>query len=82
MNNYFRSESRNDELIAAYIKQMGNRTIYKRLGYIIERLKIDAPQLYFISKNNISRGYSILDPDIKSKGKILRRWNLRVNVTL
>lgn len=82
VKNYFKSESRNDELIAAYIKQIGNKTIYKRLGYIIEKLKIDAPQLYIICKSNISRGYSILDPDIKSKGKILRRWNLRVNVTL
>lgn len=81
-NNYFNSENRNDELLATYIKRIGNRTIYKRLGYIIEKLKIDAPQLSVICKKNISKGYSILDPDVKAKGKILRRWNLRINVTL
>lgn len=82
VKNYFYSENRNDKQVAAYIKRIGNRAIYKRLGYIIEKLKIDAPQLSVICKNNISKGYSILDPDVKAKGKILRKWNLRVNVIL
>ncbi|MCK4646026.1 MAG: hypothetical protein KAU46_07220 [Candidatus Aminicenantes bacterium] len=82
LKNYFNSENRNDKQIAAYIKLIGNRAIYKRLGYIIEKLKIDAPQLSEICKNNISKGYSILDPDVKAKGKILRKWNLCVNVIL
>lgn len=82
VKNYFYSENRNDKQVADYIKRIGNRTIYKRLGYIIEKLKIDAPKLSVICKNNISKGYSILDPDVKAKGKIRRRWNLRINVTL
>ncbi|MDH5768133.1 MAG: hypothetical protein OEZ31_04145, partial [Nitrospirota bacterium] len=82
VKNYFYSEYRNDEQVAGYIKRRGNRTIYKRLGYIIEKLKIDAPQLSDICKSNISKGYSVLDPDVKANGKILRKWNLRVNVNL
>ena len=82
VKNYFESEHRTDNQIATYIKRIGNRTIYKRLGYIIEKLEIDAHKLLVKCKNNLSKGYSILDPDVKAKGKILRRWNLRINVTL
>lgn len=82
VKNYFDSAHRDDDLILDYIEKVGNKTIYKRLGYIIEALKTDAPRLHESCRKNISRGYSILDPDIKFEGKILRKWNLRINVNL
>ena len=78
--NYFGSESREDSKLIDYMKKIKNKTIYKRLGYLIEILELDADNLLRACKRNISKGYSIFDPSISSTGKIVRRWNLRVNV--
>jgi len=77
---YFRSQFRNDGSILGYIKAKNNRTIYKRLGYLIEACSIDAPALRKECKQNISAGFSLLDPSIESKGIFNTTWNLRINV--
>jgi predicted transcriptional regulator of viral defense system len=80
--NYFESESRDDDRLIDYMKQMKNKTLYKRLGYLIETLELDAGNLLKVCEKNISKGYSVFDPSILNKGKILRRWNLRINVQI
>lgn len=82
VKNYFNSEHRNDSELSKYISENNNRTIYKRLGYIIETFNIQAPNLIEVYRENISAGYSILDPTIKNKGTFNRRWNLRVNAEI
>jgi len=79
---YFNSEHRNDEKLINYISQLKNRTICKRLGYILEIFQINAPKILMYCKDNISSGYSKLDPTVKTKGKLVRRWNLDINVEL
>jgi len=80
--NYFGSELREDSKLIEYIEQINNKTIYKRLGYLIGALKLDADNLLKMCEKSISKGYSIFDPSISSKGKIVRQWNLRVNVLI
>ena len=80
--NYFESESREDNKLLDYMKQMKNKTLYKRLGYLIETLELDACNLLKVCEKNISKGYSAFDPSMSNKGKIVRRWNLRVNVEI
>jgi predicted transcriptional regulator of viral defense system len=80
--NYFEWEHKNEEKLTAYINRIDNRAIYKRLGYIIEVMNLDQPRMIEICRSNISKGYSKLDPTVPAKGKILRRWNLLINVTL
>lgn len=79
VRNYFDSEYRNDIELLNYIKENKNRTVYKRLGYILEILNIELPNIIKECHENISSGYSVLDPTIKTKGSFNRRWNLRVN---
>lgn len=79
VKNYFNSEYRNDIELLNYIKENKNRTVYKRLGYILEILNIEVPNIIKECHKNISAGYSILDPVIKTKGSFNRRWNLQVN---
>ena len=43
MDTYFKEEHRDDELLAAYIGQAGNRVVFKRLGYLLEALEVYAP---------------------------------------
>ncbi len=80
--NYFESEVRNDEQLLEYIDRRGNRTVYKRLGFVLEDQQVEAPMLIEKCRNEISAGYSVLDPAIDTRGRLVRRWNLRVNSRL
>lgn len=82
VNQYFEGEYKDEKKLLAYIKQLNNRTIYKRLGYIIETLNLKFPNTIEVCRSNLSKGYSAFDPTVSTKGHILRRWNLRVNVTI
>jgi predicted transcriptional regulator of viral defense system len=79
---YFAEPLRDDLLLLTYAQQLGNKTVYKRLGYLIERLGIDAPDLLPACHERMSSGYSLLDPSAPQKGVRRRRWNLQINVTL
>jgi len=79
---YFQSQYRNDDEIVEYIEAKKNRTIYKRLGYLIKACSIDAPILEEKCKKNISAGFSLLDPAVEAKGLFNSKWNLRINVSV
>ena len=79
---YFNSAYVNDEQLCKYIAQKNNKTIYKRLGYLIDTLKINAEKLREICEKNTSSGYSLLDPKIKAQGVFCRKWSLRINVRI
>jgi predicted transcriptional regulator of viral defense system len=79
---YMHSEHRNDQLIIGYGDQLANRAVFKRLGYLLEYSGIDAPELIGACLERRSSGLAALDPAVKAPGRIVRRWGLRVNVTL
>lgn len=82
VESYFNSEHRNILELFSYIKENENRTVYKRLGFILEALNINASDTIEACKKSISSGYSAFDPKVKSKGVFNRKWNLRVNVQI
>ena len=62
-------------------KKIGNRAVLKRLGYISDRLNIK--QLMHLMKHvDVSSGYSLLDPTVKRRGKIIEKWKIIANVSL
>lgn len=67
--------------IVDYAVKMGNATILKRLGYLSELLKLDLDkELKEKMLKNLSKGYSILDPSVKTReGKYNEKWRLLVN---
>ncbi len=79
---YFASQHRNDADAVKYIETRNNRTIYKRLGYLIETMEIDAGDLKEICKKNISAGFSLLDSAVDAKGRFDTKWNLRINTAI
>ncbi|MBI5150742.1 MAG: type IV toxin-antitoxin system AbiEi family antitoxin domain-containing protein [Candidatus Omnitrophica bacterium] len=79
---YFKSQHRNDDEIVKYIDRKNNRTVYKRLGFLIEFFSIDAAKLKESCKERISAGFSLLDPTIEAKGAFNSKWNLRINVSM
>jgi predicted transcriptional regulator of viral defense system len=76
---YFRSEHRDDKALVAYGDRFGNRAVFKRLGYVVEALGLDAADLVAASAARVSRGISALDPGIPARGPIRTKWNLRIN---
>lgn len=79
---YLASEHRDDKVLVRYATRLGNRTVFKRLGFLVELFGVDAPFLLAQSQKHKSTGLSLLDPSIRHTGSVLKRWNLRVNADL
>jgi predicted transcriptional regulator of viral defense system len=65
-----------------YGDRLGNRAMFKRLGYLIEALDLDLPSLVSACQDRVSSGISALDPHGPDGGPRCLRWGLRVNVTV
>ena len=79
---YFGGEHRNDRVLLDYAVRIGNRTVFKRLGFLLEVLDVEAPALLHDCLERRSTGISVLDPGLPARGNITKRWNLRVNAAL
>lgn len=79
---YFASEHRDDELLVGYGDRLGNRTVFKRLGYLIEVLDVNAPALIERCLERRSAGIAKLDPSVRGAGRITKRWGLRRNAQI
>jgi len=77
---YFESEHRDEPRFIEYVNRRRNRSVFKRMGYLLEALAIDAPKLIASCYHLRSAGLTRLDPTVRAKGRIVKRWNLRVNV--
>lgn len=82
IHEYLASEHRNDDQLVDYGDQLGNGAVFKRLGFVVEHLGIDAPDLVTACKNRRTAGLITLDPSIRATGRIVRRWGIRANVNL
>ena len=79
---YFSGEHRNDALLVEYADRLGNRTVFKRLGFLLEHLHIGNVELIAACQQRVSEGLSVLDPSTPPIGTITKRWNLRINAKL
>lgn len=82
LDEYVSGDHRDNELLVSYADRLGNRTAFKRLGYLLETLDVDAPALVETCLSRRSTGLTKLDPSIDSSGSITKRWGLRVNARI
>lgn len=82
LREYWSGDLGDADLLVEYARRLGNRTVFKRLGFLLEHSEIEAPGTIQTCLENLSSGLSPLDPSVKHKGRIVKRWNLRVNVSL
>ncbi|MCK4703178.1 type IV toxin-antitoxin system AbiEi family antitoxin domain-containing protein [Candidatus Bathyarchaeota archaeon] len=68
--------------VIEYTDRLGNRTVHKRLGYLIQLLDIDAPShILRHLKAGISSGYGWLDPTApKEEHERDATWKMKINV--
>jgi predicted transcriptional regulator of viral defense system len=63
-----------------YADLLGNRTVFKRLGYLVESLGRDEPKLIAACRKRLPSGLTLLDPGGPPDGPRVPRWGLRANV--
>lgn len=83
VNQYYHSEKFDQNILIKYALRYGRGTIFKRLGFLAE--EFNAPvseEWYETCRTNLSKGISFLDPDGPSKGKIVSKWNLYINLPM
>lgn len=66
--------------LVEYAERLGNRAVFKRLGYLTETLGRDEPELISACKERLSAGLSSLDPDGPPNGPRVSGWGIRANV--
>ena len=78
LNSYFSGEHKNEACLIDYANRLGNRSVFKRLGFLLEHLQIGSGELMDVCRKRVSTGISLLDPSAPG-GVITKRWNLRMN---
>ena len=68
--------------LVEYAERLGNRAVFKRLGYLIEALGRDEPELISECKARLSTGLALLDPDGPPDGPRVPAWGIRANVRI
>jgi len=70
------------KLVTEYARRMGNRTILKRLGYVLDATGLLNSYKYLFKGFEPSAGFPKLDPLSPKMGKYNGRWKLLVNYEL
>jgi predicted transcriptional regulator of viral defense system len=68
--------------LVEYGDRLGNRAVFKRLGYLVEASRLDNASLRDECMNRISAGISLLDPSAPARGERISEWGLRANVRI
>ncbi len=76
---YLEGEYGDPAKLLQYGERLGRGTVFKRLGYLAERAGLAGDHFLEACRSRITKGVSRLDPDGPMKGRIVSRWNLRVN---
>jgi predicted transcriptional regulator of viral defense system len=79
---YLVDEYRDDDRLIEYADRLGNRAVFKRLGFLLEHMNLDGERLSEAALKRRSAGLATLDPSVDNKGQIVRRWGIRANATL
>jgi len=66
--------------LTADAQRLGNRTVFKRLGYLVEVLGLEVGEWTDRWRAEISSGETLLDPRYGHRGSYHAGWNLRLNV--
>jgi predicted transcriptional regulator of viral defense system len=72
----------NWEQVTADALRLGNRTVFKRLGYLVEVTRVEVGEWLERWRTEISAGETLLDPRYGDQGPYDSEWNLRLNVSV
>jgi predicted transcriptional regulator of viral defense system len=76
---YKANEKIDFERMYDYALRFDSQAVIKRLGYLMEILEIKHPVIEKFQKVR-SSSFTLLDPSLPKEGKMLRRWNIQLNI--
>jgi len=82
LHEYLIDQYRDDDRLIEYADRLGNRAVFKRLGFLLEHMNVDGELLTEAAFKRRSAGLATLDPSVDNKGQIVRRWGIRANAIL
>lgn len=83
VNRYWRSDTCNPDLLFKYALQYDRGVLFKRLGYLAEKQNAPVDENWIKAcQKHTSKGISNFDPDGPKVGKIITKWNLRINLPI
>ena len=82
LTNYAEREDVSWQRLVDYGDRLGNRTVFKRLGYIADALDLADDPLIEACSQRVSAGIGRLDPALPNEGPTTSRWGLRINAPL
>lgn len=75
--NYLGSAQKDLPLLLAYAERLGNGVVYKRLGYLLERMAPGEAETIEDCRQRLKTGNSKLDPKLPAE-RLVTRWRLWV----
>ncbi|MFK5895109.1 MAG: type IV toxin-antitoxin system AbiEi family antitoxin [Pseudomonadota bacterium] len=79
-NDYIETEYCDLKKLINYADRMNNKTIFKRLGFMIDAKFNNVPEDLVNLKDKISSGYSNFDPMVNGR-HIVEKWKLKVSTS-
>ena len=74
---FLKDHSKDADRLIEYAKRLGNGATFKRLGFLLETLRLDRPRLVAACRNQLTQGYVKLDPALPSQ-HLITAWRLWV----
>ena len=76
LENYLRAKDQADlKLVLKYADQLGNRAVFKRLGFLLQRIAPEQKGIIKECAERLSAGYTKLDPQLAS-ARLATEWRL------
>jgi predicted transcriptional regulator of viral defense system len=77
LQNYYRSQYKDIDLLISYLKQAENGGAIKRMGFLAERYFQEEQKLIQFCSENLTKGYVLLSPSLNNT-RAIRRWGIKV----
>jgi len=74
-NNYLSSDNKQMDLLIEYAQRLSNGAVFKRLGFLLERLVPEEKEAINSCKSAITKGNAELDPTLE-KFQLVTKWRL------
>lgn len=79
---YFYRKEANPEILCQYAEKLAHGAVFKRLGFLSERLFQFSESLLEKLHSKIKTGIIKLDPHGPNSGPIITKWGIRLNIPL
>jgi predicted transcriptional regulator of viral defense system len=79
---YCQRKEANPEMLCEYAETLGHGAVFKRLGFIGEKLAKFPQHLLLRLHSNIKTGVIKFDPTGPNSGPIIAKWGIRINIPL